>query len=108
MNDPFLEEIIGLSDAMLSAVGSGRPDFNLVHKLVEKRGVLLARLPAPRPDERPQRAVVLQQIMAKDAQVRARIEARQQQVGTELGTIARVVTLPRRQPAGPSLFDQRI
>ncbi len=108
MNDPFLEEIIQVSDALLNAVRATHPDFDLVRKLAEKRGVLLARLPTPRPDERRSRAIVFQQIMAKDAQVRARLAALQQQVGIELGALARLAPLPRRQPAGPSLIDQRI
>ena len=108
MNDPFLEEIIQVSDALLNAVRATHPDFDLVRKLAEKRGVLLARLPTPGPDERRSRAIVFQQIMAKDAQVRAHLEARQQQVGAELRAIAQVVSSPRHQPAGPSLFDRRI
>lgn len=108
MNDPFLEEIIQLSDSLLNAVRPTHPDFELVRKLAEKRGVLLARLPAPRPDESRQRAIVFQQIMAKDAQVRARLEDRRQQVGIELGALARLAPSRRSQPAGPSLIDQRI
>jgi hypothetical protein len=108
VDDPLLEEIFRLSDALLAAVRPANPDFDLIRKMVERRGEILARLPAPRAEERQQRVVLIQQILAKDAVLRTYLETRQKQVLDELGVLARRGPLPRQAPARPSLFDQRI
>ncbi len=105
---PILDEIVALTDALLAVARSPHPDLDEAALLLRERGNLIAILPPPSPEERPERRTVLFQLQAADAELRARFEGRRDRVDAELRALAKHNPRWPRQTARPRLLDQSV
>lgn len=103
---PILDEIVALTDALLAVARSPHPDLDEAALLLRQRGQLIAILPPPSPEERPERRAVLFQLQAADSELRTRFEERRARVGDELQMLAKHNPRWPRTVGQPRLLDR--
>lgn len=108
MNQQILAEIVALTDALLAVARSANPDLDEARLLLRARGDLIAILPPASAEERAERRVVLFQLQAADAELRARFEDRRARAGAEIQTLAKRGPRWPRQPNRPRLLDRMV
>lgn len=105
---PLLGEIVALTNALLELARSPHPDLNEAALLLKARGELIALLPPPEAAERSARQVVLLQLQAADAEVRARLEEHRARIGAELASLSRRGPRYGRGSSRPRLIDHHV
>ena len=109
MNDPVLNELGALTDALLAIVRAPDPDLESALLLLGKREQVLAALSAPpTTEQRRQRIARLHDIQAANAELRSRLEERLGRVQEELRVLANRNRLPNRRPVGAGILDRNV
>ena len=82
-------QIVGLTDALLVAARSPRPDLDLMTRLLTERGELIAQPLGVAPADRAERLAGLLQVQAVDAEIRSLLAERHANVRDQLVLLAR-------------------
>ncbi len=107
MNDPTLEEIVWITDALLQLIRSPDSDLSQAEALLRERGKLISLLRPAAPKEREARRQVMLKIAAADAEMRFRVERRIAQTNQELQVLARRGHRSAPRSSAPRLVDHR-
>lgn len=108
MNDPTLDEIVAITDALLQLIRSPDSDLQHAEALLRERGKLISLLRPSPPEERETRRQVMLKIAAADAEMRFRVERRIAQTNKELQVLARRGRRPSPRSRPPRLVDHQI